>query len=244
MSYSASAQTAPVSVVGGLDLQRPTTADLLRSRGVDTSQSSLITALSNGNRDVKSLAARQLIENKTPQSVAAVENALSTEKDILTRINIASVLANTEDLIGARHLETICMDASLSVDVTARAVWSIATAQRLHPGLASAGKCADTVLAASDHMDTNTAYQRVDIMTMLSSMYREVPKNKADRMIAIAQNALGDKDPRVRLYASQALSKMGSTASIGLVRNALQIEVDPNTRVWLQRYLEALQKLQ
>ena len=97
MSYSASAQTAPVSVVGGLDLQRPTTADLLRSRGVDTSQSSLITALNNGNRDVKSLAARQLIENKTPQSVAAVENALSTEKDILTRINIASVLANTED---------------------------------------------------------------------------------------------------------------------------------------------------
>jgi hypothetical protein len=46
------------------------------------------------------------------------------------------------------------------------------------------------------------------------------------------------------MRASEALAEMGSTASIDLIRSAMQSETEPSVRSWYQRNLDTLQKLQ
>ena len=217
-------------------------AEALRERGIDTSQSSLITALSNNDPEVRALAAYQLAENRDLFAFPAIENALSTEKNTHARIGIASALASAGDRVGARDMEAMCTHASVSVDDTVRVVQQLATAQRSHPNIASTGKCADVVLAALESV--SESYQKRELVSILPSMVHNVPKDKVDRMVTGAQNLLGDKESATRMSASQALAEMGSTASIDVLRKVIQNEPDANIRAWHQRNLDKLTKLQ
>ena len=172
----------------------------------------------------------------------AIEQALSTETNNQARVNIASALASAGDPIGAKYLETMCSDASLPDTVILRVVHSLAVANFSHPQLASPGKCADAVLSALE--SGSESYQRAALVTAFPSMYKDVPKDKAERMVADAQNLLGDNDSSVRMVTSQALADMGSTDSIELIRNAMERETDPALRAVHQRNLDKLLKLQ
>jgi len=68
-----------------------------------------------------------------------------------------------------------------------------------------------------------------------------VPKEKADRMVTDAQNLLADESPSTRMEAGRALAEMDSTASIDLMRNAIQKEPGSGIRLMLQlQYLTLL----
>jgi HEAT repeat protein len=203
---------------------------LLCERGIDTSEPSLIAALSNSDPEVRTLAAYQLAENCDFSDFPAIESALSTEKDTHARIGMASALASSGDRVGARDLEAMCTHASVSVDDTVRVVQQLAMAQRSHPNIASAGKCADVVLAALDSV--SESYQRRELVSELPSMVHDVPKDKADRMVMAAQNLLGSKEAATRMSASRALAEMGSSASIELIRDAIQNEPNASIREW------------
>jgi HEAT repeat protein len=217
-------------------------ADALRARGIDLSRPSLIAALSNRDPQVRSLAAHQLVFNRDPGVIANIEKALSTETDRQARIGLASALASVGDPAGARHLEGMCMDTSLPVDVTVQVVQQLAMAQHSHPNLTSTAKCADVVLAAIE--SASESYQRRELVSLLPSMVHQVPEDKADRMVKDAQNLLGDGEPATRMGASDALAQMGSIASIEAVRDAIRNESDPVARRSYQRNLDTLQKLQ
>ena len=75
-------------------------------------------------------------------------------------------------------------------------------------------------------------------------MIHDAPKDKADRMVVDAQNLLLSKDLTTRIRASRALAEMGSTASIELIRGAMQIKTNRLTRADYQRDLDTLLKLQ
>ena len=129
------------------------------------------------------------------------------------------------DPVGAKTLESMCADASLPVDITFHVVQQIEMAQHSHPKLLTSGKCADAVLVALDSASQD--YQRQELVSVLPLMIHNVPKDKADRMVTDAQNLLTAKEPATRMGASGALAEMGSTASIELIRNAMERETDP-----------------
>jgi HEAT repeat protein len=171
-----------------------------------------------------------------------IEKALSAETDNQAKTGIASVLVGMGDPVGSRTLESMCADASMPVDDTVRVVQQIAMTRLSHPNLVSTGTCADVVLTALDHVSENI--QRQEILSILPLMVHDVPKDKADRMVAGAQKLLTDKVSSTRMSASDALAEMGSTASIESIRNAIQSEPDPGFRAWHQRNLDKLLKLQ
>lgn len=217
-------------------------SDVLREHGIDTSEPSLIAALSNSDPLVRSTAAYQLLAEHDYLARPAIVKALSAETDNQAKMGIASALVGFGDPVGAKTLESMCTDATLPVDVTFRVVQQIAMVRLSQPKLVSVGKCADVVLAAFD--SANQDYQRRELVSVLPSMIHDVPKDKADRMVTVAQNLLTAKEPATRMGAGDALAQMGSTASIESLRNAIQNEPDHNIREWHQRNLDKLLKLQ
>jgi len=213
--------------------------EALRERGIDTSQSSLIAALSNGDPSVRSLAAHQLAENRKADGILAVRNAFLNEKNTSARVGMALALVSAGFPDAANYLETMCSGASLPVDDTVHLIQDIEMAERSNPKLISAGKCADVVLAALDSVSED--YQRRELLSVLPSMVHDVPKDKADRMVMDAQNLLGSNSITTRMRASNVLADMGSTASMDLIRSAMDRETDPFMRARHQNnYLKLL----
>lgn len=213
----------------------------LCEHGIDTSEPSLIAALKNSDPEVRSLAALELAEKQLTEKQydlvkPAIENALSAETNIRARISIAASLMSMDDPVGVKVLNGMCMDESLPVEDTVTVVQQLAVPDH------SAAICADVVLDAIEHASED--YQRSDLITVFPSIYKNVPKEKANRMVTDAQNLLESQDVTTRIRASQALAEMGSTASIVLIRTAIINERNPNIRAWHQRNLDQLLKLQ
>jgi hypothetical protein len=211
----------------------------LCEHGIDTSKPSLITALKNSDPEVRSLAAaelaeKQLTEKQDDLAKPAIENALSAETNTGARITIAASLMSMGDPIGVKILNGMCTDASLPVEDIVTVVQQFAVADH------STGMCADVVLDAIEHARPD--YQ-MELITIFPSIYKDVPKEKAGRMVTDAQNLLESQDVTTRMGASQALAEMGSTASIALIRTAIINERDSVIRDWHQRNLDQLLKL-
>jgi HEAT repeat protein len=206
----------------------------LCEHGIDTSEPSLIAALKNSDPEVRSLAAAELAEKHDDPAKPAIENALSAETNTRARIDIAASLMNMGDPVGAKVLNGMCTDASLPVEDIVSVVQQIALADH------STGMCADVVLNAIEHASED--YERMDLIAVFPSIYKNVPKEKAERMLTDAQNLLGSQDVTTRMRASQALAEMGSTASIDLIRTAIINEPSTDIRAWHQRNLDRLLK--
>jgi HEAT repeat protein len=219
-----------------------TIPDVLLRHGIDKSEPSLISALSNSDPFVRIAAANQLIVNRNYLAMPAIEKTLSTETDNRAKMCIASLLVSLGDPVGAKTLESMCTDASLPIDDTVHVVQKIESAERSNPNLISEGKCADVVLPALENASQD--YQRSELVSVLPSMVHDVTKDKTDRMVIDAQNLLVSKDGGTRMQASMALTNMGSTASIEAIRSAMERETDPNIRAVHQRNLDKLLKLQ
>ena len=67
------------------------------------------------------------------------------------------------------------------------------------------GICAAVVLNAMEH--TSEDYYKGALLTVFPMIYKDVPKEKADRMVAEAQNLLESPDITNRMHASQSLAK-------------------------------------
>jgi hypothetical protein len=208
----------------------------LCEHGIDTSEPSLIAALKNSDPEVRSLAAAELAEKHDDLAKPAIENALSVEINIRARIGIAASLVSMGDPVGAKILNGMCTDASLPVEDTVTVVQEIAMAHH------STGICADVVLDVIEYASQD--YQRMDLLTVFPSIYKDVPKEKAGRMVTDAQNLLESQDVTTRIRASQALAEMGSTASIDFIRTAIINEPNPDIRAWHQLNLDKLLKVQ
>src|ERR1700683_950744 len=82
--------------------------ELLRERGVELSEPSLVAALKNPDSHVRYLAALVLAEDKASDAMPAIADALYAEKVPETRANISLALAQLGDEKGFVTLESTC----------------------------------------------------------------------------------------------------------------------------------------
>lgn len=211
-------------------------AEELRVRGIDLSRKSLISALSNGDSQIRVLAANQLAHNRDSDAVPSIEEALSTEKQPEAQIGIAVALWVLNDPKGVEQLHAMCRDPSLPVTFVIRAV------QALENTHSSTADCAEIVLSSLRKQDN--AYYVADILTLLPSLQHDVSLERSLEIVRSLENLLNDqrRQVAVRLQAGHALAEIGSPSSSEVIRQALLREPDPVIRACYQEDLDTLRR--
>jgi HEAT repeat protein len=213
-----------------------TSAEALRSYGVELSEQSLLVALCNVNPKIRALAADQLSHDHHFDAIPAIERAFSIEKDPMTRVGIAAALVAMHDPTGAEHLQTMCSDPAQSIRIVFEAT------QMLQLFGQSSGGCAAAILGSVNRV--GDADYRAVVLSLLPTIYREVPGNQTNRIVSVIENLLSDEtqQPAVIIAASSALSQIGSASSVEVVRGAIVREKEPAVRASLEEDLAALEK--
>ena len=215
-----------------------TSAEALRAYGIDLSEPSLLTALSNSNPKVRVLAAYQLAAEHDSGATSAIEGALSREKDTISRVGLATALASMHDAVGEEYLQAACADPTSPINAV------IAAVQMLKILSLPGGGCADNVLHSLDR-PADKDYLNVTV-TLFPLIYKQVSSDKESYILTRIQQLLLDKtkEPAVRLAAGDALAQIGDPSSIEAVRAALSQEDDPTIRSSLEMNLNVLEKKQ
>jgi HEAT repeat protein len=212
-------------------------ADSLRSRGIEISKPSLISALRNPDPEIRSLAALKLAEDHDSDTLPLIVRALSVEEVQTARTGISSalwsLLGNPK---GLAYLQRMCSDSSLSINVIVDVVHTLNVVNK------SSAQCAGFILGYLDSHDDSES--RLSLLRALSAMYRWVPQDQAGRMAEMLQDMLGDKNPSIRMDAGHALVEISLGSSTEAHRSAISRENDPVVRSSLQRDLSVLQKEQ
>src|SRR6202012_2248743 len=119
-----------------------TSAEELKSYGIELSEPSLLAALRNANPRVRMLAAHQLQSDRDTDALPTIESALSVEKDPRVGVGIATALSAIHDPKGTEYLQAMCADTTQPIRVVFEA------AQMLQLLDAPSGGCADAVLGS------------------------------------------------------------------------------------------------
>src|SRR5271166_5133596 len=85
-----------------------TSAEELKSYGIELSERSLLAALRNSNPRVRVLAAHQLQSDHDTDAIPAIDSALSAEKDPRAGVGIATALSALHDPRGTVYLQEMC----------------------------------------------------------------------------------------------------------------------------------------
>jgi len=198
--------------------------------------------LSNTNPKVRRLAASQLQATHyadTSDAVDvthAIEHALSIEEDPLTRVSLATSLAGLHDPEGIKHLQTMCIDASMPIRVL------ISAAQSLQIFKASNAGCIDVLL--DDLTNDRDKDYRDTTITLFPALYRQSTPQQAARIVTTIESLLADRNegPSVRIRAGEALAAIGSPSSADVLAEAISQEQNPVLKASLERNLHALEK--
>ena len=210
-------------------------SDELRARGIDTSESSLISALRNKDESVRSMAALQLAEDHHYDAISSIEAALMVESVPKTRISMLEALWGLGDPKGLPSLQSMCSDPSLSIyDL-------IVVVEHLTDIGASSRVCAIPIIRYRDsHGHSSEANQMV--VAVLPDLYKWAPPDQAQWIVNALQEMLTDKDASVRMEASHGLVRVKSRSSLDLMHAAASREADPEIRSSLESDMSNLEK--
>jgi HEAT repeat protein len=198
-----------------------TSAEKLQEYGIELSEPSLLAALSNSTPKVRVLAAMQLAADNDIDAIPAIERAFTYEENPLARVTLAVALESLHEPNGVDHLQAMCADTSLPIEVVFRAT------QALEVLNIASGGCADALLH-SLNQSSDRDY-RDSTVSVLPAVYRYVTPDKAEQILEKITNLLSDKtqQPSVRLTAGQALAQVGNPSSVQVIREAVLEETDP-----------------
>src|SRR3954468_2358733 len=84
--------------------------EALRKHKIGLTRPELIAALRNGDAEVRSLAAAQLVGDQVTEAIPEIAKTLRAETDGLARVNIAKSLALLGSREGTNTLKSICND--------------------------------------------------------------------------------------------------------------------------------------
>jgi len=213
-----------------------TTAEELKSYGIELSEPSLLAALRNSNPRVRVLAAHQLQGDHDTDAIPAIDSALSVEKDPLAGVRIATALSAMHDPKGTEYLQAMCADTRQPTRVVFEAT------QMLQLLDVPSGGCADAVLESLN--TTSDIDYRDVVLSLLPAIYPEVSHEQAVRILQVIENLLRDttQQPSVHLAAGQALAQIGLPSSVEVVQEAISRENDPVVRASFQSDLDVLEK--
>jgi HEAT repeat protein len=203
------------------DVPMKTLVNALREWGVGSSPADLVSALTNPNPRVRSLAASELAAEHATQATTPLESALEREADNETRAYLASSLMSLGDPAGRRSLESMCSDSSLSPYVLSQTV-------RLLGPRGVPDQCRETSLRTFEH--AGDAESRLELLQTLVLLYKEASPGMASRILAAVEGRLSDETPGVRLAAANCLAQIRASSSSRTLRSAIAREQDAGVK--------------
>jgi HEAT repeat protein len=204
--------------------------ELLESRNIDLTTSSLIGALQNRDSHVRYLAALVLAEDKATTAIPAIKEALTAEKIPETRVNIALALAQLGDAQGFTALESTCNNTDAPAYVR---MYSAKYLLDLHKE-----SCLDTVVMVAQSADDFGS--RIAALSLLPR-FQHTSASSSQEILAAILKALSDRESVVRIAASDALGVLGDTSALPYLQHAIVSEQDETVRSRFQADLERLQ---
>lgn len=203
---------------------------LLKERNIELSEPGLVAALQNIDFHVRYLAALVLAQDKTHDSIPAIEDALAREKVPEARVNIAFALAQLGEEKGFEALRDSCEGPNSAPQFRIFAAKYLLDLGRT--------ACLNAVIeVVKSHADLSN---RVMAMSLLHRFQRLSPKD-SQRISDACLGALADPQPEARVAASGALARLSAIAAIPQMQHAVETEQDEWVRSRLQADLLALQ---
>ena len=115
--------------------------------------------------------------------------------------------------------------------------------QRLNMISESSEPCVNSVLeyvgSGTDH-----EFRRQMVLPALPEMDRWASPRQHGQIVRVLQDTLADKDPFIRMQGSHALTQIGATSSVEVIRGAIAKEDDSVVRSSLQNDLNTRKKNQ
>lgn len=204
-----------------------TFADGLERHHIAIDHHSLVAALESSDGEVRSLAAAQLAAMDDHAALKDIVRAFNDERDPQVQVNLAGAATWMGSHHGLQQLERMCQDMnvpSLSRLDAARYVSNKGEAACIRPV---------REIAARDQ-DPEVRALAVTAAARYRGQRRDAPE--------VAEKALQDTDPGVRIAAGDALRTLRATDSIGAIDRALKNEGDERVRAHLRQAKQALER--
>ena len=223
-----SAQVAPLAprwLAGTPPPPVETFADGLARHHIALTEAALIAALRDPDGEVRSLAAAQLAAMDDHPALTAILSAMETEIDLQVQVNLAGAATWLDSRRALDRLQLLCQN--LNVPSTAR----------LDAARYVSNKNLPTCYSSVEQIEQDAQSASIRILALEAAMdYR----GQGDRAQALAVSALTDRDPTVRIAATEVLKSMHATGAVDAMRRAMQTEGDDTVREHLREAIRAL----
>ena len=208
-----------------------TFAETLRRYGIALTEPSLVEALRNPDKQIRSLSAAELARLKATSRIPEIMRAAEIEKDPVTKRNLAASATWLGSTLGLTMLKNLCWDSTLRPSVRLSA--------------------AETAFEKGDHacfrpvadmmLPSEEAYTRVGAMSLLSQLHGKTDEESVV-VLRMLLAAITDSDGYVRLNVSEGLRALHYPGTVPALRSALTTERDEVVRVSMQGTLDSLSK--
>jgi len=220
---------------GGV-LYPATVEGALRLRGYALAREALVRGLRDPNAQVRSMAADELAKQGEKEAIPAIQEALSSEKEVGTRVLMANALLKLGLDAGATELRAVCEGESASYHARL-----VAAADLLSAGDAT---CRDQVSDMVRSMASLGSGAREDMLiyglTLFVGRFAPMFGPKAAEVRETAATLLRDGRRGVRMAASNALAEHGDARSLEELQQAAAAETSDITRVRILANIEIL----
>jgi len=219
------------------DGQPPSVREQLARHGIRSGGQSLIGALTNGDAEVRRLAALRLGDYDLAaihgDSIPALAEALRNETEPKAAATMAAVLGGLGDSRGVPALERMCHDSRLSPGVKLQVARHLLN---LH-----SENCFDDVLDLAFNGDDSITLGVFSLLPRFQR-FQYISSKDQDRIVEIIRRGLLGPSPHMRLSAADARGRMNDGSAATDLQRAIDMEFDGLVRDGMRRALGSLQK--
>ena len=171
----------------------PSASAILAEHSISGRQQ-VVKALAGADPMLRSVAARCLVEEKDPDAIYLIRNALQKEKDPMVIATFSSALYFLAGAEEEDRLEAFCQSDTTSRNTLIRAAQELSFR---HKG----GLCAQALVVA--YWEASTSIERIEVLPGLQEIARYVPAQNRPQVLAFATEASRSADLGVRVEARQ-----------------------------------------
>ncbi len=210
----------------------PTFGELLRQHNIELTQAALVAALKNPEPAVRDLAAQQLAEDHVSTAIPNIVEALNSEQQPVTRMNIAFALAQLGEQLGFNTLEGNCSHENPSSRTRAQSAEYLLVLKH------ESSVCLNDMMELMRSEDSGYAMQAASILPK----FQHLSVDESQRVFGALSEALTSPNPSMRAEAANAIALLGKEEGIRELQKAIAAEKDETLRYELQLSLERLKK--
>lgn len=208
----------------------------LRSHHISTTEPELIKALRNPNPEVRAAAAGKLAEDHDLDAVPQLTQAVLSEKDPQTLVNMAAALSWLGSSDAAVALAKVCQSPDVAPLIALDAGRHLAS---LHDKKQERYDCGKSILMLlRGATDEGVAIRALSVVQPYFS--DSLAENDKAEILQAVTLRLADAVPAVRMAAGDALEEIGSKSSISDLQAAIRVEQDFTVRSALEHNLSKL----